>query len=137
MRYHPAALIKSNGLRVMIPLEKHIEDITNLIPKHPIFTFKDIFVYYKGCTRQWAYTLGIDKNDTIKELIYDNKRKGVSSMLATWVKSSNPTLSIAAMRILSDDDERKKLAMQYNENNNTHKVEGFDITKLYKGDKEA
>ena len=117
----------------MIPLEKHIEDIINIIPKHPIFTFKDVFVYYKGCTRQWAYALGIDKNDTIKELIYDNKRKGVSSMLATWVKSSNPTLSIAAMRILSDDDERKKLAMNYTES----KVEvsgDFDITKLYKGE---
>lgn len=97
----------------MIPVEKHIEDITDLIPKHPIFTFKDIFVYYKGCTRQWAYTLGIDKNDTIKELIYDNKRKGVSSLLATWVKSSNPTLSIAAMRILADDDERKKLSINH------------------------
>jgi len=97
----------------MIPLEKHIEDIINLIPKHPIFTFKDIFVYYKGCTRQWAYTLGIDKNDTIKELVYDNKRKGVSSLLAMWVKSSNPTLSIAAMRFLSDDDERKMLSMTH------------------------
>lgn len=109
----------------MIPVEKHIEDIINLIPKHPIFTFKDIFVYYKGCTRQWAYTLGIDKNDTIKELIYDNKRKGVSSMLATWVKSSNPTLSIAAMRILSDDDERKKLAMNYSEVDHTTKGESI------------
>ena len=116
----------------MIPVEKHIEDIIELIPKHPIFTFKDIFVYYKGCTRQWAYALGIDKNDTIKELIYDNKRKGVSSMLATWVKSSNPTLSIAAMRILADDDERKKLAMHYTEN--THSVKDFDITKLYKSE---
>jgi hypothetical protein len=97
----------------MIPVEKHIEDIINLIPKHPIFTFKDIFVYYKGCTRQWAYILGIDKNDTIKELVYDNKRKGVSSLLARWVKSSNPTLSIAAMRLLSDDDERKMLSMTH------------------------
>ena len=97
----------------MIPLETHIKDITELIPKHPIFSFKDIFVYYKGCTRQWAYELGIDKNDTIKELIYDNKRKGVTGLVAKWLKSNNATLEIAAMRLLSDDDERKKLSMNH------------------------
>jgi hypothetical protein len=97
----------------MIPVEKHIEDIIALIPKHAIFSFKDIFVYYKGCTRQWAYELNIDKNDTIKGLIYDNKRKGVSSLLSKWVTSSNPTLQISAMKILSDDDERMKLSMNH------------------------
>lgn len=96
----------------MIPVEKHIEDIIKLIPNHAIFSFKDVFVYYKGCTRQWAYELEIDKNDTIKGLIYDNKRKGVSSMLSKWIKSNNPTLEIAAMKIIADDDERKKLTLQ-------------------------
>jgi hypothetical protein len=100
----------------MIPLEKHIEDIIAIIPKHPIFSFKDIFVYYKGCTRQWAYELGIDKIDTIKGLIYDNKRKGVSSLLAKWVSSDNPTLQISAMKIISDDDERMKLSMNHQVN---------------------
>ena len=51
-------------------------------------------------------------------------------MLATWVKSSNPTLSIAAMRILSDDDERKKLSMQYSENENNHTIENFNIKDI-------
>lgn len=97
----------------MIPVEKHIEEITKLIPNHAIFSFKDIFVYYKGCTRQWAYELDIDKNDTIKGLIYDNKRKGVATLLSKWIKSNNPTLEIAAMRIISDDDERMKLSMTH------------------------
>ena len=99
----------------MTPVEEHIKQIKELIPNKPIFTFKDIFVYYKGCTRQWAYTLDIDKNDTIKGLIYDNKRKGVTSLLSKWINSNNATLEIAAMRLLADDEERKKLSMTYND----------------------
>jgi len=97
----------------MTPVEEHIKQIIELIPNKPIFTFKDIFVYYKGCTRQWAYALDIDKNDTIKGLIYDNKRKGVTSLLSKWITSNNATLEIAAMRLLADDEERKMLSMNH------------------------
>ena len=97
----------------MIPKEKHIEDIIKLIPVKPIYFFKDIFVFYKGCSRQWAYEIGIDKDDNIKELIYINKRKGVTTMMDKWMKSKNAALQIAAMRLLSDPEERQMLNQQY------------------------
>jgi hypothetical protein len=92
---------------------KHVKAILELIPTQPIFTFTDIFVYYKKICRATAYKVGIDKIDDIKEAIYDNKRKGVSSLLARWVNGDNPTLQIAAMRIISDSEERRSLNQQY------------------------
>jgi len=47
-------------------------------------------------------------------------------MLAKWVKSENPTLQIAAMRLLSDNDERQALNQQYIE----HKIESRNITGI-------
>jgi 16S rRNA A1518/A1519 N6-dimethyltransferase RsmA/KsgA/DIM1 with predicted DNA glycosylase/AP lyase activity len=93
--------------------QDHEIKILEVIEKNAIFTFKDIFVYYKGCTRATAYNLELDKFDTIKEAIQSNKRKGVTSMLAKWVKSENATLQIAAMRLLSDNEERQMLNQQY------------------------
>jgi len=106
--------------------QDHEKKILEVIEKHAVFTFKDIFVYYKGCTRATAYNLDLDKFDSIKEAIQSNKRKGVTSMLAKWVKSDNPTLQIAAMRLLSDNDERQALNQQYIE----HKIESRNITGI-------
>ncbi|MFW6326745.1 MAG: hypothetical protein ACOC2F_00375, partial [Bacteroidota bacterium] len=68
---------------------------------------------YKEITRPHAYKLGYDKCNDIKEAIYSNKRKGVTSLMAKWINSENPTLQIAAMRMIGDEDERQKLNQQY------------------------
>jgi len=93
----------------------HEIKILEVIEKHAVFTFKDIFVYYKGCSRATAYNQELDKLDSIKEALNLNKRKGVTSMLAKWVKSENPTLQIAAMRLLCDTEEHRLLNQNYTE----------------------
>lgn len=121
----------------MIPVEEHIKQIIELIPNKPIFNFKDVFVYYKGCTRQWAYALDIDKNDTIKGLIYDNKRKGVTSLLSKWITSNNATLEIAAMRLLADDEERKMLSMNHTDvTTNGKDIKAFNLPDYMRKDLE-
>jgi hypothetical protein len=60
-------------------------------------------------------------------LIYDNKRKGVTSLLSKWIISNNATLEIAAMRLLADDDERKMLSM----NHTDLTTNGKEITGRY------
>ncbi len=88
----------------------HEKEILDTISKNPIFSFKDIFVFYKGCTRSTAYLHNLDKSDNIKEAIYSNKRRGATTLLSKWLVSENPTLQLAAMRLVADDDERKKVA---------------------------
>jgi len=94
---------------------EHEKKILEVIEKHAVFTFKDIFVYYKAISRQYAYVLELDKCDTIREAIQSNKRKGVTSMLAKWVASQNATLQIAAMRLLCDNEEHRLLNQNYTE----------------------
>lgn len=96
----------------------HEKPILEIIEKYPVFSFKDIFVYYKGCSRATAYNHNLDKLDSIKEAIYSNRRKGVTTLLASWLKSNNPTLQIAAMRLLADTEERKMLNQQYIDHSN-------------------
>ena len=92
---------------------EHEKAILETIAKNPIFKFKDIFVYYKGCSRATAYNHNLDKLDSIKEALYSNKRKGVSSLLAKWLASDNATLQLAAMRMICDQEEHRSLNQNY------------------------
>jgi hypothetical protein len=92
---------------------EHEKGILEAIQKHPIFSFNDIFVYYKGCCRATAYNHNLDKLDSIKEAIYTNRRKGVTSLKAKWLKSDNATLQLAIMRMICDPEEHKTLNQNY------------------------
>ena len=94
---------------------EHEKAILETIAKNPIFKFKDIFVYYKGCSRSTAYNHNLDKLDSIKEALYSNRRKGVSSLLAKWLASDNATLQLAAMRMICDAEEHRSLNQNYSD----------------------
>jgi hypothetical protein len=94
---------------------EHEKAILETIAKNPIFKFKDIFVYYKGCSRATAYNHNLDKLDSIKEALYSNRRKGVSSLLAKWLTSDNATLQLAAMRMICDTEEHRSLNQNYSD----------------------
>ena len=91
----------------------HEAGILEAIQKHPIFSFNDIFVFYKGCSRATAYNHNLDKLDSIKELIYSNRRRGVTTLLSKWLNSENATLQLAAMRLIGESEERQMLNQQY------------------------
>lgn len=93
--------------------EKHIENILKILDSEKIFTFKDIFVFYKDISRAWAYTNEIDKVDDIKEAIISNKRRGVQSLIDKWIDSENATLQIAAFKIIAEPEERKAISQNY------------------------
>jgi len=92
---------------------EHEAGILEAIAKHPIFCFNDIFGYYVACSRSTAYNHGLDKLDSIKEAIFKNRRKGVTSLKAKWLKSDNATLQLAAMRMMCEPDEHRALNQNY------------------------
>jgi uncharacterized protein YhfF len=94
--------------------QEHIKKIKEILESKKIYTFKDIFVFYKGCSRTWAYENGLDKVNEIKEAILMNKRRGVQSLIDRWVDSDNPTLQIAAFKIICDPEERAAISPNYN-----------------------
>ena len=119
--------------------KKIFEQAKEVIVKHKLF-FMDEVPDFLPCSRSTFYDYfpdGSDELDTLKSLISINKTQIKTSMRSKWYKSNAPALQMALMKLIATPEELKRLSMQYNENNNTHNVEGFDITKLYKSDKEA
>ena len=92
---------------------EHIAKIKKILNEEKIFTFKDIFVFYKGCSRSTAYEYNLDKADDIKETLEMNKRRGVQSLIDKWIDSENATLQIAAFKIIADPEERKAISQNY------------------------
>ena len=114
---------------------KHEKGILEAIQKYPIFRFKDIFIHYEACSRATAYNHNLDKLDSIKEAIYKNRRKCVTSLVTKWLKSENATLQLAAMRLICDPDEHRALNQNYtnirvDENNDIKPDVDFDDIKL-------
>lgn len=92
---------------------KHEKPILEAIEKYPIFCFNDIFGYYFGCSRRTAYEHGLHESHDIKEAIFKNRRKGVTNLKAKWLKSENPTLQLALMRMICEPEEHRALNQNY------------------------
>ena len=109
------------------------------IVEHKLFFVEDIVAFLPISKKTFYeyFPVESDESNELKELLNQNKTELKVSMRSKWYKSNAPALQMALMKLIATPDELKRLSMQYNENNNTHKVEGFDITKLYKSDKEA
>ena len=60
-----------------------------------------------------AYNHGLNELNDIREALDRNRSSAKGYMLNKWIKSDNPTLQVAAMRLLSDSEEHKKLNQHY------------------------
>jgi hypothetical protein len=108
--------------------EKHVNGILEAIANNPVYNFKDIFVFYKNCSRSTAYEHNLDKSDAIKEALNNKKRTGVTTLIDKWISSDNATLQIAAFKQICDDDERQKLNQQNIDH--TSKGDKFEPTPI-------
>lgn len=111
----------------MKPKEQHEKEILSLIIKHKIMKIQHIFQHYTDLASAQFYNLELEKSESIKEAIQTNKSKAVSYMLNKWVGSDNATLQISAFKVLCEDEDRKKLSMQFVESENTHQVKKFEV----------
>lgn len=107
--------------------EEHETDILDVIVKNKVMKITHIFQHYTDLQRAQFYNLELDKSDNIKEAIAKNKSKAVSYMLNKWVGSDNATLQISAFKVLCEDEDRKKLSMQFVESENKHELKEFTV----------
>ena len=104
--------------------KEHEAGMLKVIKEHKLICFAHVFGYYTGISRQRAYQLGIDKLDTIKEALDENRVRTTSTLFNKWKDSDNPTLQLAAYRLACTDEERIKLNQQYIESKHAVKVQG-------------
>ena len=96
---------------------EHESQILKLIEKHKIMRIQHIFQHYTNLKSSQFYNLELEKSESIKEAISTNKSKAVSYMLNKWVASDNATLQISAFKVLCEEEDRKKLSMQFVDQN--------------------
>ena len=95
------------------------------IAKYKLFFIDDI-ISYLPCSRATFYNLGLDKLDTIKDELTKQKTELKVSMRSKWYKSDNATLQMGLMKLVSTDEELRKLSMNHNE----HTTNGKDMTSF-------
>jgi hypothetical protein len=91
------------------------------IKQHRLLFIEDI-VAYLPCDKTTFYRyfpIECNEYNNLKALLEQNRTEIKVSMRAKWYKSDNPTLQMALMKLICDDEERKKLAMNYTENKHT------------------
>jgi len=98
--------------------QKIYEQAKEVIVKHKLFFVEDI-VAFLPCGKSYFYeTFSVDSHemDELKELLNQNRTELKVSMRSKWYKSNAPALQMALMKLICNDEERKKLSMQYTEN---------------------
>ena len=112
--------------------KKIFEQAKEVIVKHKLF-FVDDIVAFLPCSNSTFYDFfpaNSEELDELKELLNQNRTELKVSMRSKWYKSNAPALQMALMKLICTDDERKKLAMQYSENENNHTIENFNIKDI-------
>jgi len=108
------------------------------IKQHRLLFIEDI-VAYLPCDKTTFYRyfpIECNEYNNLKALLEQNRTEIKVSMRAKWYKSDNPTLQMALMKLICDDEERKKLAMNYTENK--HTIENPKFPEWFKeGDNES
>jgi len=94
------------------------------IKKHSLTRIQHI-ISYLPCVSATFYNFELEKLETIKEALFINREKKKKKLTDRWEKSENPTLQIAAFKLLADEDELLILnsqAMRLDVNNVSDKV---------------
>ncbi len=93
--------------------KQHEKDIVEVIRENGLVCFTHVFGYYTELSKSRAYDLELDKSDSIREALDENRAKATSTLFDRWVNSNNPTLQLAAYRLACSDEERRRLNQQY------------------------
>ena len=92
--------------------KKYEKELLKVIKEKKIAFFDHCFGF-TSFSRATAYNHSLDKLDTIKDAINQNRVTAKNYMLNKWIASENATLQISAIRLLSDAEEHKKLNQSY------------------------
>lgn len=114
--------------------EEYIKEMLDVIKKKKIMRFSHCFAFVSFSSAT-AYNNGLEKVESIKEALVKNRTEGVNYLLQKWIMSDRDTLQIAAMRMICDSDDHRRLNQSYVENKNSNdKPILLDFTGLIKNE---
>ena len=92
--------------------KKYEAEMLKVIEEKKIAFFEHCFAFI-SFSKKTAYNHSLHELPTIKQAIEGNRVKAKNYMLNKWIASDNPTLQVAAMRLLSNTEEHRKLNQSY------------------------
>jgi len=100
------------------------------IKKHNLFFIDDV-VAFLPCNSATFYNHELNKLEELKELLEENRINVKLNLRKKWGESDNATLQMALMKLICTDDERKRLSMEYKEEE--HKGEIIITRRIING----
>lgn len=103
---------------------KIFEQAKEVIIKNKLVFIEDIVAFLPISKPTFYEFFQIDSNEfnELKELLDQQRVELKVSMRKKWYNSENATLQVSLMKLICNDDERKKLSMQYTENENKNEI---------------
>lgn len=93
--------------------DAHEKAILKIIEENNIMFIEHIWNYYFRLRKSQFYNLELEKSESIRSAIDNNRAKEVNKMLNNWFENKNSTLQIAAMRLICTPEQRQMLNQQY------------------------
>lgn len=95
--------------------EEIYEEVIKAIKDNNLRRFDYIEGYIEPCTKTLYEYFPIESNElhTIKRELEKNKIASKTKMVGKWESSDNPTLQIAAFKLIATDEERKCLSTNF------------------------
>lgn len=106
--------------------EEYIKEILDVIKKKKIMRFSHCFAFV-SFSSSTAYNHGLEKVESIKDALFKNRMSGMNYLLQKWISSDNPTLQIAAARLIAESDDHRRMNQQYIEQRNIQDKPIFNI----------
>jgi len=108
-----------------------LEMAEEAIEKNRLIFIEDIIAYLPCAKSTFYEHFPNDSNDYQKMLamLHKNRTELKVSMRSKWFRSENATLQLALMKLLSNDEELRKLSMQHQVNEEAEKpiFNGIDL----------
>lgn len=77
--------------------------------------FIDEIIAYLPCSKATFYNHKLEQLEELKKILESNREKKKMKMKKKWYKSSNATLQIALFKLICTPEERRRIALNYNE----------------------
>lgn len=102
------------------------EQALSAIEEHQLYFISDVIAYLP-CSSSTFYDHGLEKSEDIKKALFKNKVLAKVELRKKWLKSDNATMQMGIMKLLSEDEELKKLAMEYKEHGGEVKLPSLKV----------
>jgi len=116
------------------------EKAQKLVKKNKLFWFEDIIAFLPISKETFYryYPTDSYEYDELKKLLEENRIGLKVSLRAKWHNSKAPALQMALMKLISNEDELKRLSVTYNDHTTKGKSlneKEYDFSKLTKEEK--